>query len=159
MVNPYYITGLVDGEGSFTYSKNTNGKVYPYFAIKLNIADLPLLEKVREFFGGMGTIYKSPPRTYRLNDSTYTSGAMANLKIFRKDELLKLVWHFLEYPLEGKKAAAFQVWKEIVMLRVVNRPWDEARITARAAELTKANGGKIKKPRKKNVVDTGEAVR
>ncbi|MDO8505318.1 MAG: LAGLIDADG family homing endonuclease [bacterium] len=147
MINPYYVTGLIDGEGSFTYTK-MGGNVYPYFAIKLNISDLPLLEKIKEFFNS-GTIYQTPAQTYTMNDRSYTSGAMSFLKIFRMDELMNLVWHFLDYPLEGKKVEAFKVWKEMVMIKAVNRKEDWPKLHELALALSKANGGKIKRPRKK----------
>lgn len=147
MINPYYVTGLIDGEGTFTYTK-MGGNIYPYFAIKLNMGDLPLLEKVKEFFKG-GTIYQTPARTYMMNDTSYTAGAMSLLKIFRMDELMKLVWHFSDYPIEGKKAGAFKVWKEMVMIKAVNRKEDWAKLHDLAAQLSKANGGKKKRLKKK----------
>ncbi|OGL67100.1 hypothetical protein A3B21_04820 [Candidatus Uhrbacteria bacterium RIFCSPLOWO2_01_FULL_47_24] len=146
MINPHYISGLIDGEGTFTYTKN-GGRVYPYFAIKLNVKDLPLLEKIKEFFG-CGEIYHSPARTYTMNGFTYTSGELVNLKVFRMDELMKLVWHFLDYPLEGKKAEAFKIWKEMVMIKTVNRKEDWPKLHDLAEKLTLANGGKKKRPRK-----------
>ena len=148
MINPYYVTGLIDGEGSFTYTK-MGGNVYPYFAIKLNIGDLRLLEKIQKFFEGAGVIYHMPSRTFRMNDVTYTGGALAMLKVFRMDELMRMVWHFSDYPLEGKKAEAFKVWKEMVMIKAVNRKEDWPKLHELAMQLTKANGAKIKRPRKK----------
>lgn len=52
-----YIVGLVDGEGSFTFfprpSQNLrwNNKVEVHLYIKMRADELPLLKKVREFFG------------------------------------------------------------------------------------------------------------
>ena len=134
MLNPYFITGLLSGEGIFTYT-TMGGNVYPYFALKASVADTALLEKVRGFWGGAGTIYKTPPNIL--------------LKVFRMEELMKLVWHFGDYQLEGKKAEAFKVWKEMVMIKTVNRKEDWPKLHDLAANLTKANGGKIKRPRKK----------
>ena len=148
MLNPYYISGLVEGQGGFTYTK-MGGNVYPYFALRLSSADLPLLEKIKGFFKA-GTIYKIEKRTYTMNNQAYTSGTMAFFKVYRMDELMKLVWHFADYPLIGKKAAAFKIWKEMVMLKAVNRKEDWPKLHELAAQLTKANGGKIKRPRKKN---------
>ena len=136
MLNPNYITGLINGEGIFTYT-TMGGNVYPYFAVKGSTADTVLLEKVRQFFGGAGAIYKTRSTTL--------------LKVFRMGELMKLVWHFGDYPLEGKKAASFKVWKEMVMLKAVNRRSDWGRLHKLAEDLTKVNGGKKKKPRKGKV--------
>lgn len=152
MLNPYYVSGLIDAEGTFTYTK-MGGRVYPYFAIKLSVKDLPLLGKIKAFFG-CGEIYRNPPRTYTVNGVAYTSGELVTLKVFRMDELMKLVRHFLDYPLEGKKAAAFKIWKDMVMTKVVNRKEDWPKLHDLALKLTQANGGKVKRPRKKTGLST-----
>lgn len=159
MLNPYFVSGLIDGEGSFTYWKQ-GGRVYPCFAIALNKRDRPLLEKVREFFNGMGELYTAKAVSVKYADGReYISGERVMFRVTRLAELMKIVWHFLDYPLEGQKAAAFQVWKDMVMVKAVNRPWERERLNNLAIELTQANGGKIKKPRKKAVVDTEPLVR
>ena len=134
MLNPYYVTGLLNGEGIFTYT-TMGGNIYPYFGFKADVVDMQLLEKVRKFFGGVGAIYKT--------------GSNAMLKVFRMEELMKLVWHFGDYPLEGKKAEAFKIWKEMVMVKTVNRKEDWPKLHDLAAILAKANGGKRKHPRKR----------
>ena len=134
MLNPYYVTGLVNGEGIFTYTK-MGGNVYPYFAIKGAKSDLALFEKVKMFFSS-GAIYK-------------VTASSILLKIYRMDELIQFMWHFLDYPLEGKKAEAFKVWKEMVMIKAVNRKEDWPKLHELAIALSKANGGKTKRPRKR----------
>lgn len=151
-LNPYFVSGLTEGEGSFSYWKS-GGRVYPQFAIKLNIKDRPLIEKVQNFFEGIGSLYGAKARTYTLNDVVYTSGELSIFRVCQIGELMKLVWHFLDYPLEGKKAEAFKVWKEMVMIKAVNRKEDWPKLHDLAVELTKANGAKIKRPRKKNKVE------
>ena len=54
-LNPWFITGFTDGDGSFTVNiaKKKTGigwKVQPAFSIGLDIKDLPLLEKIKKFF-------------------------------------------------------------------------------------------------------------
>ena len=58
---PWYVTGFVEGEGTFTYSRN--GK--PAVALlrhQAGEADEPILEAIRDFFGGIGSIYYVQPR-------------------------------------------------------------------------------------------------
>ena len=63
-LEPYYITGFVDGEGSFAISVNphsrysTGYRVKATFSIGLHERDLPLLQLIKEFFG-VGSITKS----------------------------------------------------------------------------------------------------
>ncbi|MDI6916120.1 MAG: LAGLIDADG family homing endonuclease, partial [Desulfitobacteriaceae bacterium] len=65
MLNPDYIVGLVDGEGSFTvYIKNPNNKekikrrvrAEPRFYIKLIDKDKDILYEFKKFFG-CGNVY------------------------------------------------------------------------------------------------------
>ena len=61
-LNPNFVTGFTDAEGSFTisiYSDNkasTKIRVMARFKIGLNKKDLPLLMQFQIFFGGIGTI-------------------------------------------------------------------------------------------------------
>jgi len=65
MLNPDYILGLVDGEGSFTvYVRNPNSKklvirrvkVEPRFYLKLNERDKDILYELKDFFH-CGNVY------------------------------------------------------------------------------------------------------
>lgn len=66
-LNPYFITGYVDGEGSFSVRLRKSGesrwgyKILPVFSIggQINPYNRELLEKVKEFFGGIGWISTS----------------------------------------------------------------------------------------------------
>lgn len=147
MLNPHYVTGLVESGGIFTYTK-MGGNVYPYFGIKMHASDLPLLNRIQEFLGGIGAIYRATPK--KSHAAAKAQGSVF-FKVFRFDELTKLAWCFLEHPFEGEKAAVFKIWKDMVMLKTVNRKQDWPRLHELAAKLTKANGGKIKRPRRKNL--------
>jgi hypothetical protein len=56
-LNPYYITGFVDGEGSFIITVNPNSRlktgyrVRATFSIGLHERDLPLLKLIQNYFG------------------------------------------------------------------------------------------------------------
>lgn len=59
-VSPYYITGLVDAEGSFGLYLRKDPKyesgyqVSCKFAVELHLKDKALLEQIQWFFGGVG---------------------------------------------------------------------------------------------------------
>ena len=53
---PWFVTGLVQTAGSFTFSRTHSGFAL-YFAIRQAAAEAALLEQVRRFFGGIGRIY------------------------------------------------------------------------------------------------------
>jgi len=61
-LNPWFVTGLIDAEGSFSISINKindyklGWRVRARFAIGLNICDLNLLLQLQEYFGGIGSI-------------------------------------------------------------------------------------------------------
>jgi hypothetical protein len=61
-LNPNFLTGFTDAEGSFTISiysdkkATTKIRVMARFKIGLNKKDLPLLMQFQQFFGGIGTI-------------------------------------------------------------------------------------------------------
>lgn len=64
-LNPWFITGLIDAEGSFiTYlNKNIKYKVGWHceskFQISLHICDIVLLLQLQEYFWGIGSISKT----------------------------------------------------------------------------------------------------
>ena len=61
-MHPFYVTGFVDGEGSFSIlvlkreTYKTGWNIIPVFTINLNSRDTALLEKIQSFFGGIGKI-------------------------------------------------------------------------------------------------------
>jgi len=64
ILNAYFVTGFADAEGSFVIiiRKNPKSKigwkVETRFQISLHQKDLALLELIRKFFNGVGTIHK-----------------------------------------------------------------------------------------------------
>ena len=64
MLNPWFVTGFTDGEGSFTLSiykdekYKTGWRVRLFFEIHLHKKDLKILENIRKFFD-VGKLYNS----------------------------------------------------------------------------------------------------
>ena len=55
-LNPWYVTGLCDGEATFTYSRTGLQSLVLYFALKLGEKDKSTLKEIQTFFG-VGKIY------------------------------------------------------------------------------------------------------
>jgi len=110
-LNPNWITGFSDAEGTFVVSiyKSNDYKckyaVKPSFAIELHERDINLLHKIKEYFNGVGSIH------IRSNKSSaiYTVTGL-------KDINSTIIPHFIEYPLLTQKKADFLLFKEIIEL-------------------------------------------
>jgi hypothetical protein len=108
-LNPNFITGFTDAEGSFTvtiYPDNlvkTGIRVNAGFKIGLNERDLDLLTKIQKFFGEIGKIYYNTA----LKSWTYTVANVRDLENV-------IIPHFIEYPLLTQKAADFKLFVKIV---------------------------------------------
>jgi hypothetical protein len=106
-LNPWYITGLVEGEGCFSVSLSIRKKlsvgieVRPSFSISLNERNLSLLKAVHQFFG-CGAI------RYSRSDNTY------KYEIRSLDDLVVcIVPHFQKYGLSGEKLKDFESFVKI----------------------------------------------
>ena len=115
-LNPWYITGLCEGEGSFTFSRSGR-HIGLYFAVKLTKADEKLLYGIYEFFG-VGKIYNVKPLIPG-KFSGYTK-ASVYYRITKTSELESVIMHFDQYPLKGEKAKRYRIWKELFLLKKKN---------------------------------------
>ena len=111
-LNPNFITGFTDGDGSFSVviSKNNNDtgapyKIQPVYTIGLHIKDKALLEEIKEFFNGKGNIFVRKDGL----KVDYTVGST-------KDLVNYILPHFDAYPLVSQKRADYLLFKEIVLL-------------------------------------------
>ena len=119
-LDPWYVTGLAQGDAAFTYSRSGHHLAL-YFAMKLTDTDRDLLVKLQDFFHGAGRIYRVIRRLPR-SGSGYAKLA-AYYRICRRDELERVVSHFDRYPLRGAKAASYAIWRRMVVLkRTFRRP-------------------------------------
>ena len=127
-LDPWYVTGFVEGEGTFTYSRNGK-QMALYFAVKLPEVDEPILQDLRDFFGGIGSIY-----FLRARSSAY-------YRVCRREQLPVIVEHFDAYPLRGGKAAAYAIWREMVVLKQRFRQPDRDALRDLAAQLSASYAG------------------
>lgn len=127
-LDPWYVTGFVEGEGTFTYSRNGK-QLSLYFGLKLGEADEPILTAIQEFFGGIGSIYYVQPRGESAKGAAY-------YRVCRREQLPVIVEHFDTYPLRGSKLVVYRIWREMVMLKQRFRQPDRAELQDLAAQLS-----------------------
>ena len=111
MMNPYYITGLVEGEGWFGVSiscsqkeeLNAGAQVSLNFGINMNGRELDLLTKIRDYFEcGTLEIRKNGMVQYRVRKFS--------------DIVSKIIPFFNKYPFIGGKMSDFHYFKIIAQL-------------------------------------------
>lgn len=132
MLNPWFVTGFCEGESAFTYSRSGKN-INLYFAIKFNKEDSYLIQCIFDFFS-VGKIYEVKPRL-----PGNRSGNMketAYYRVTRVRDLGEIARHFEHYPLQGKKAKAYKVWKEMLDLKTRFRRVDIDKLNYLARELS-----------------------
>jgi hypothetical protein len=109
-LDPWYVTGLTEGEGCFCISFAIRAKLRtglearPSFSLSLNRKDRPLLENLQRFFG-CGWIRESrSDRTFK-----YEVRSARDLKD-------AVVPHFEEFPLTGDKARSFDGFSRVCQM-------------------------------------------
>jgi len=135
-LDPWYVTGFAEGEASFTYSRSGR-QMALYFAIKLPELDEPILDAIRAFFGGIGSIYHVQPSD-GARPNRGRSTAASYYRVSHREQLAVVVDHFDAFPLRGTKAAAYGIWREMVMLKREFRNPPRARLEELAERLSAA---------------------
>jgi hypothetical protein len=105
-LDPNWITGFIEGDGSFhIYINKKNNNLAAFLAIGLNIREKLLLLKIKKFFNGKGGVYTwNVPRE------------VAEWKVSRLSDLILISSHFEKYPLMDFKNENFQIWRKILFL-------------------------------------------
>lgn len=113
LLKPWFITGFVDAEGSFTVSVlrsssvRTGWQVGARFQLTLHLKDLSLLREIKTFFGGKGNIILSKDNcTFRIDSL--------------KDILKVIIPHFNAYSLVTQKLGDYLLFRDIV-IRMSNK--------------------------------------
>lgn len=102
-LNPWFLTGFIDGEGCFRISltkvKSTLGwRVQLFFQINLHEKDRALLEKIKDYLG-VGKIHVSGKNLIQYRIQTF-------------DELAVLIKHLDTYPILTQKKVDYMFFKE-----------------------------------------------
>ena len=106
-LDPWFVTGLVEGEGCFMVSFSFRRKLKvgietrPSFSVSLNQRDLELLKQLHAYFDCGSIRYSRSDRTYK-----YESRSVADLT-------RRIIPHFERYPLVGSKGHDFLIFADI----------------------------------------------
>jgi hypothetical protein len=110
MIDPNYITGFVDGEGSFSISitprnfKDVKWEIRPSFSISQRKRDRGILYKIKDYFG-CGII--RPNR--KDNTYKYEVRSLQDLKNI-------IIPHFQKYPLQTTKRIDFEIFTKVIQI-------------------------------------------
>lgn len=114
-IHPWFITGLIEGEGCFSISFSLRKKiklgieVRPSFSISLNRRDLELIKTVHQYFCCGAVRYSRNDNTYK-----YETRSINDLIQF-------IIPHFQQYSLQGSKRQDFLIFTEICYLIRANK--------------------------------------
>ena len=109
-LDPWFVTGVVEGEGTFSVSFSRRKKLKvgietrPSFSVTLHQRDLPLLKALRAYFGCGAIRFSRRDGTYKFEVRSV------------RDLVRRVLPHFERYPLQGSKAEDFERFAEIVRL-------------------------------------------
>jgi len=106
ILNPWFITGFSDGDGTFSLviriskTYKIGYRVVPVYSVcaKNSTENILLLKSIQNYFSGIGHIYSSG------NISRFEVHKLEEHKIIRK--------HFEQYPLQSTKYIYFKLWCE-----------------------------------------------
>lgn len=111
-LDPWFITGFVDGEGSFIIAfrkksgLNPGGyRAEPRFSITLNNKDLALLYQIQSYFDGIGNIIEKSGK----DTSQFYVSSIKQINSV-------IIPHFEKYPLITKKFADYKLFKQALEL-------------------------------------------
>ena len=107
-LNPWFVTGYTDGEGSFSIRLRTkSSSIFGYnvsivysIGAEVNPLNFNLLERVKYYFEGVGSISKS--------------GNMYYFEVSSIKALLNVRKHFEEFPLQTTKFVHFKLWCQVM---------------------------------------------
>ena len=144
MKNPWYVTGLADGEGCFSISFNFRKKlncgieVRPSFSITLNKREIISLKEIREYFKVGGIRFSKKDQCYKYE--------VRSIKEIYKN----IIPHFEKYPLNTSKDKDFKIFKRLCFLIYANQHLSKNVLIKIIQEAYKMNSsGKRKIPKEK----------
>ncbi len=114
-LNPHYIAGFIDGEGSFSVSIGKHKtlkrglEVRIEFSIEVRADDRNIIKRIRQVIG-CGNIYNIPYR----KQGWYPH---VKYKIGSRKDLVNYLFPLLDkYPLQAKKKQSYEIFKKVVLL-------------------------------------------
>ena len=146
MLDPNYITGFVDGEGSFSVTifpknlKDVKWEIRPSFSISQHRRNRGILFKIKDYFG-CGTI--RPNR--KDNTFKYEVRSISDLKD-------KIIPHFKKYPLQTTKRIDFQIFTSVVEAIIEGRHLTKQGLSEIIELLKKLPSGRNRKYKLENFI-------
>jgi hypothetical protein len=109
-LNPFFVTGFTEGEGSFYVGislrvRNKTGfEIRPSFSLSQNEKEKKLLYLVKEFFHCGSIRFNKRDKTLK-----YEVRSLSDLQN-------KIIPHFQKFPLRGEKKRDFKIFKKIIKM-------------------------------------------
>ena len=133
VLNPFYVTGFTEGEGSFYVGilprkMNQGFEVRPSFSLSQNEKDKELIETLIDFFGCGFVRYSKSDQTFK-----YEIRSLEDLQS-------KIIPHFEKYQLRGRKQQDFITFKKVIEIMKINKHLEKEglkQITILALSMTK----------------------
>ena len=114
-LNPHYVVGFIDGEGSFSIGVGKHKtlkrglEIRPQFSIELRADDREVLERILVTIGC--------GRIYDCSYDRYGWYPHVKYKVGSIKDFLNYVFPFLDqYPLQAKKAKGYRIFREIILM-------------------------------------------
>ena len=108
---PYWVTGFVDGEGSFMINirKASNFKlglaITPTFQIEVHKKDVWVLRLIQDYLGGIGIVKNRKTR----NSCVFLVRSLNQI-------ITQIIPHFDKYPLITQKRSNYLLFKEVILM-------------------------------------------
>ena len=112
ILDPWFVTGFSDGEAAFTFSRSNNAFAL-YFSITQRADNRETVEKIQQYFGGVGRIY-SRKESLPTKNSGHTKASVI-YRVCRQDELMRIIEHFDRFPLQGSKKEVYNIWRDMAI--------------------------------------------
>ena len=111
IINDDFISGVIDGDGSFYISFEKNGSIIPYFTITNDLYSMPLLEKIKLRFKDIGSINK------------ITNKNAIRYKIMSLKQIIDILIPFMDKnPLFSERSNNYEIFKEASNLLNKEKP-------------------------------------
>lgn len=138
-INPWYISGFVDGEGTFhvSFTRRTDlpkkWAIIPEFHVSQDFSRSSVLKEIQNFFD-CGAIKEN--HRGKSNDSTHVFVVRS-----RRDLINKIIPFFQRYPLRSSKQQDFLVFAKIVLQMEEGRHLTEEGFREITKKAFQMNGG------------------
>lgn len=121
-VTPEFISGYIDGDGSFYCVFNTNGQIKPYFNICFDDGSLEFVEEVKKQFKNI--LIEDNLEAKEIGSISKHS-SISRLIVGSLNQLIKYVIPFLDFSpsrtLHTERAEHYAKWKKVVFI-LANNP-------------------------------------